>query len=71
MNRKLLIRKNRMMPVGYEEYEALKYKNGSPNPHGRKYNIKALYNLVRTPGIETIITHEIEQDLKKYKIERC
>ena len=53
-------------------YEALRKSRlpcslGRWNQHGRKYNIKGLYNLVRTPEIEAIFDDNIEADLRAYE----
>ena len=40
------------------------------NPHGRKYGIKGLHNLTKTPNIRVIeFENGIEGDLKQYERE--
>ncbi len=41
---------------------------GQWNLHGRKYNIKGVYNLRGSPGIELIFDDGVGSDLKEYLV---
>ncbi|MAH03538.1 hypothetical protein CMI39_01995 [Candidatus Pacearchaeota archaeon] len=50
-------------------YEGLKKSNFPEeewNLHGRRYSIKGLDNLSKTPGIKLFLGEGIEEDLKEY-----
>jgi len=56
-------------------YEALRKSElpcslGRWNQHGRRYNIKGLYNLIRTPGIKATFTDSIENDYREFEERR-
>jgi len=54
-------------------YEALRksklpFSAGEWNQHGRRYNVRGLYNLINTPGIFPQFEDSIEKDIREYTL---
>ncbi|HED05583.1 MAG TPA: hypothetical protein ENI61_02730 [Ignavibacteria bacterium] len=60
----------RHVSKGYEGIRKSKFDKDVWNVQGRYYNLKALYNLSKTKGLELLLNDGIKKDLETYEMQR-